>query len=83
MIALYNLIILVLAIPVGYLIAYLCRDELVQGRKWFKLVTAVFTVLGFVLLLFKLYVEGLSSLFIAIVAVIALIKGRDKNWIRK
>jgi len=83
MIGWYNLIILILAIPIGYLIAYLCRDELVQGRKWFRLIVYVFTALGIVLLLFGLFVEGLSSLFIAIVALISLMKSGDKAWIRK
>ena len=30
-------IILLAAIPVGYLIAYLAKDELIQGRKWFRI----------------------------------------------
>jgi|GEM_PF-1385448 len=83
MIAWYNLIILVLAIPVGYLVAYLCRDELVQGRRWFRLISYVFAFLGILLIAFRMYVEGLSSLFISIVALVALVKGMDKSWIRK
>jgi cytochrome bd-type quinol oxidase subunit 1 len=77
------IILLILAIPIGYLIAWLARDELVDGRKWFysiliasALLSVLFAKLG--------YEEATIALaFIAIVSFISIIKSKDKKWTKK
>lgn len=74
---------LFLAIPVGVLIAWMARDELIDGRKWFygtMIVSAVFGT-GFAV---KGYGEiTLTFWFIAIVSFVSIIKSRDKRWTKK
>lgn len=79
----WEIIILVLAIPVGYLIALLCRDELVAGRVWFEIIILLSFVLGI-----AYYIKGESYIawtlaFISIIALISLMKSYDKKWTRK
>ena len=76
-----EIIILLLAVPVGYLIAYWTRDELVQGRKWFKvlIVLAVLTGICFFLIGEKAMVW--TSGFVFISTFVSLVKSRDKKWV--
>ncbi|MEM4271735.1 MAG: hypothetical protein QXD13_01450 [Candidatus Pacearchaeota archaeon] len=79
----FEILILILAIPTGYLIAWLCRDELVQGRKWFDaliILGLIFTIGSYV---FGKGIIALTCIFIAIVAFISRIKSKDKNWTKK
>jgi hypothetical protein len=78
-----EIILLVLAIPVGYLIAWLARDELVDGRKWFKLLIILSSALALFFYPFNYGYISLSLLFIAIVSFISFLKSRDKEWTRK
>jgi len=76
-------LIIVLAVPTGYMLAYLCRDELVLGRKWFRYLL----ILSFVLLagffFFGFYEISLTFLFIFIVVIVSYIKSRDKKLANK
>lgn len=72
-------IILISAVPLGYLLAYLCRDELKQGRKWFKLLVFVSVLLAVIFLFFNLAI-ALTLFFISIVSLISLIKSYDKRF---
>ncbi len=78
-----EIILLTLAIPVGYLISWMARDELLEGRKWFRILiiasltlAALFWILGFIYI-------SLTLVFIAIVSFVSLIKSRDKKWTKK
>jgi len=78
-----EIILLVLAIPAGFLIAWMARDELAEGRKWFRAMVIasltlaiLFWILGFVYI-------SLTLIFITIVSFISLIKSRDKIWTKK
>lgn len=69
-----EIIILILAFPVGFLIAWLAHDELVQGRRYLGILIIAsfsagiwFYLIGEKTLLF-------SSLFILIVAAISFVK---------
>jgi len=78
-----EIIVLVLAIPVGYLISWLCKDELIQGRKWFKILI-IAGVIGF----FGGFLYGKNEIgwtfgFIAVVSFISYWKSFDKKWIKK
>ncbi|MFH1290751.1 MAG: hypothetical protein ABIH92_05065 [Nanoarchaeota archaeon] len=81
---LIELVVLILAIPVGFLIAYLANDELVAGRRWFVgiILLSVIVALWFVL------TEGESAItwtctFVIIVAAISLWKSFDKKWTKR
>ena len=75
--------ILLLAIPLGYLIAWLARDELLAGRKWFLILLFISLILMPIFYFFgKIYIS-LTAFFIFIVSFISLIKSQDRRWIRK
>ena len=76
-------IFLLFSIPAGYLIAWMARDELVLGRKWFRyiILASVFSVGWFSLTRNNSIV--FASLFILIIAFIAHMKSKDKNWTNK
>jgi len=76
---------LLAAFPTGYLLAYLARDELVSGRKWFVLlaiasVVASLPVAFYSSLRFPII---LALFFIAIISLLAAWKSYDKKWVKK
>jgi len=73
---LIEIILILLAFPVGYLIAWLAAEELVAGRKWFKAIIGLFSALGLIFLIKDTYYLALTFLFIIIVASISLIKSK-------
>ena len=79
---LIEIIILLLAIPSGYLIAWLARDELEDGKKWFRILIIVSIISGIWFYLIGLFYISLTSGFIFIVSLISLIKSKDKKWIK-
>lgn len=72
-----------LCVLIGFFIAYLSRDELIVGRKWFRVVFIVFFVLGLAYFIYGMRIEGLASFDISIVALISYIKSFDKKWTSK
>ena len=72
-------IVLILGFPAGYLLAYLCKEELVSGRKWFLAIMIISIISGIIFLFFNL-VASLTSFFIAIVSFVSLIKSYDKRF---
>ena len=84
MVILY-IIILLLAFPAGYLLAYLARDELKAGKKWFMLLALASLVssviLSFTDFSFKLPAI-LSLFFIVVIALMALWKSHDKRFVK-
>jgi hypothetical protein len=76
-------IILVTSIPAGYLLAWLCRDELVNGRKYFQVIGWLCVILAWILIFFWNNLPFVGALvYIGIVACISLIKSRDKKWVK-
>lgn len=75
-------LLLVLAFPIGLLIAWMGRDELKDGRKWFKGIIIISAIIGIILVVFKRYAEGLTFLFIIIFTGISLWKSYDKKWVK-
>lgn len=81
---LYTLILLA-GFPAGYLLAWLARDELVKGKKWFfilaivSLISAV--IISFTEFLFKFPVI-LNLFFIIIISLVAVWKSYDKKWVK-
>ena len=76
-------IILASSIPVGYILAYLCRDELVSGRKWFKFISLVLAISIILLLIFyRNSVLILSLIYMGIVSLISYLKSYDKKFVK-
>ena len=79
----FSVIILLLAIPAGFLIAWMARDELVSGRKWFKLIIILSAVLGILFFIFERNEISFSLAFILITAFISYWKSFDKKWTKR
>ncbi len=77
-----SLIILTLAIPVGYWVAWLARDELVVGRRWFGLLMFLGALAALVFLIVEKYAAAGTSAFIAILAFVSYWKSLDRTWTR-
>ena len=76
---------LLLAFPAGYLLAWLCRDELIIGRKWFKIIiglSLIFSVIVSFLNFKEKWAVILSLLFLAIISGVSLWKSCDKKFIQ-
>ena len=80
MIALFNVLIILLAIPAGFLIAYFARDELIQGRNWFVLIMILSVLFALLFLIINSYYITLTLIFILIATLVSYLKSFDKNW---
>ncbi|MEI6850050.1 MAG: hypothetical protein WCK29_03350, partial [archaeon] len=69
--------------PIGYLIAWMCNDELVSGRKWFRIIIFVSLLVGIVSLFFGQWVLLCSMIFIFIVTSISLRQSFNKKWVKR
>lgn len=77
-----ELIVLLMAIPAGFLVSWFSRDELVKGRKWFRILIIV-SAIGIVW--FWLIDSRYTSLtfgFIFLLSIVSLMKSHDKKWTR-
>ncbi len=77
------IIVLLAAFLVGYLLAWLAREELVPGRKWFILL-AVSSLIGAVVVSlidfsFK-FPSVLTLFFLIIISLMAVWKSYDQKW---
>jgi hypothetical protein len=79
----YQICLLVLAIPVGFLIAWLCRDELLSGRVWFRVLIIVSILSAIYFYLIGNSVITFSCLFILIISLVSFIKSFDKKWTKR
>ena len=78
-----EIIILLLAVLSGFLVSYLARDELVQGRKWFLSLIIISGVFAVILFFLGLKIEGLTSVFISIFSFVSYVKSFDVKWTKK
>lgn len=81
---LYTLILLA-GFPAGYLLAYLCRDELVAGRKWFIMLSIVSLISAVIISFTGFYLKFsviLALFFIIIISLIAVWKSYNKKWVK-
>ncbi len=80
-----NVLILLAGFPVGYLLSYLTKDELVKGRKWFFILAAVClistVIISFTKFLFKFQII-LTLFFIIIISLVAIWKSYDKKFVK-
>ncbi len=77
-----EIIILLLAIPSGYLIAWLARDELIVGRKWFRVLIILSIIVGIWFYLVDVIYVSWTAGFIFIVSLISLMKSNDEKWFK-
>ncbi len=80
---LLEILIIIASFPIGYLIAYTTKEELLQGRKWFKLIIPLAFLVGLLFIFLKQYYISLTCAFILVVTSISLIKSYDKKWTRR
>ncbi len=70
---LFGVLVLILGIPIGNLLAKVAKDELKQGRKWFKLIVNLSLLGGLIGLIISNDVLMFAFFFIAIVTSRSLI----------
>ncbi|MBI5804020.1 hypothetical protein HY450_02140 [Candidatus Pacearchaeota archaeon] len=69
-----ELIVLLLAFPLGYLISWMTKEELVSGRKWFKVLIILSVAVGGWFALLGNFVVTLTSGFVLIVSLVSLME---------
>ena len=74
---------LILAVPLGFLLAWAARDELVSGKKWFMAIFVVSVIAGIGFYVYGLSYIGWTFGFIVIVSFISLKKSKDKGWTKR
>lgn len=74
---------IVLAVPLGLWLAWLARDEIMYGRKWFRFIVITSLIGAYAGFLIGRLEITLSCVFIALVSLISLAKSQDKNWAKK
>ena len=77
------IVILALSFPAGYLLAYMARDELVAGKKWFGLLAITSLIIAIILFFSNSYYKYpsiLSLFFFNILCLVAVWKSKDKKW---
>jgi hypothetical protein len=81
-----NLIVIIVAtaLPVGYLLAYLCGDELVPGRKWFfsLMIVSLVLILG-LLIFYRNSAMILTLAYIFVVSLLNFLISYDKKFVIK
>ena len=77
------IIVLLTAFPIGYWLAYLCRDELAAGRKWFFILAVISFISSIVASIFWNKSAVLALDYITIVSVISFWKSHDKKFLGK
>jgi len=74
---LIEVILLLMAVPIGYLIAYLTKEELRKGRIWFRAVFDVSILLAALFIILKIYYLAWTFGFIMICSAVSLWKSHD------
>lgn len=78
-----NVLLLLLAIPVGYLIAWLCKDELVAYRRYFRILIIVGIIGGIGFWLYGLITESLTMWFVAIISLVSFVLSGKKKFVKR
>ncbi len=79
----WEIVLLILAIPSGYLIAWMAKDELKDGQRWFRVLFIASVLLAGLFYLLGDSLISLTCLFISIVGLVSLMKSNDKKWTKK
>lgn len=77
-------VIMATALPAGWLLAWLCHDELVDGKKWFYIIFYGLIALLIASLLFYRKLSAILSLaYMMIITIISLWKANDKKFVNR
>lgn len=82
---LFYILILLAGFPAGYLLAWLAKDELVAGRKWFLSLAIVSLISAITVSFIGFYFKVpaiLSLFFIIIISFLAVWKSYDKKFVK-
>lgn len=77
-----EIIILLLAIPLGLLLTRIANDELKDGRIWFKILIVLCLIGGILFLLIRKSIIGLTLFFILIVTLVSYLKSFSRKWVK-
>jgi len=77
---LIEILVLLLSIPIGFLIAWLAKDELLKGQKWFRVVLIASVLVGIWFAITGFPYITWTAGFISVVVLISLIRARDRKW---
>ena len=69
-----EIIILILALPAGYLIAWMAKDELKNGRKWFRILIILSIIGSIGAYLYGYNAIAFTMVFIFIVSLISFVR---------
>jgi len=76
-----HLIILITAVPVGWFLAKLSKEELVPGKRWFKVIIYSLIIIGLVFFLSYRDMPILLALaYMAIITYMSVYKSKDKKF---
>lgn len=73
LVGLMSVLILLTAIPVGLILAWSTKEELFEGRKWFRIIVSIALVISIISFAIKNYILGFTLLYIAIVTFVSLV----------
>jgi len=77
------LIVFATSFPIGYLLAYLCRDELVKGRVYFRFIAILCAILTWISAIFEMELVIAATLcYIGIISVISFWKSHDRKFVK-
>ena len=76
----FEIILLILSIPSGFLIAWLCKDELIKGRFWFLVIFYFGIIVGSIFFHAENYVVMNSCFFISSISIVSYCKSYDRKW---
>jgi len=75
-----NLLVMLTSLPIGWLLARLCEDELIIGRRWFKIILYSLII---VMIVYSLFYFNISIVFafiyMIIVTLITIYLGKNKR----
>jgi len=75
-------LILITAFPAGYFLAWLCKEELVDGRKWFKIINyCLFVILISLLIFYRNISIIFTVIYMIIVVFVSLLEGKNKKFV--
>jgi hypothetical protein len=80
----FYILVLLTSLPMGYFLARLCKDELVNDRKYFFLLIYVMILTTLALLVFYFKPSFILSMSYIIIVLLTMIrKSKDKSFLRK
>ena len=80
------LLVLLTSLPVGWLLAYLTREEIKGYRKYFAFLIAVSLLIALILGFFDIknhLAIILTLVYVAVVSLVSIWKGYDKKFIKQ